>query len=38
MPEDFGTSIPPDDLTALIKYLQENAGKTKGAAGVAATP
>jgi mono/diheme cytochrome c family protein len=36
MPKDFETSIPPDDLTALIKYLQQNAGKTKGAAGTSA--
>jgi mono/diheme cytochrome c family protein len=37
MPKNFETSIPPDDLTALIKFLQQNAGKTKGAAG-ASTP
>ena len=38
MPANFGTSIPPGDLTDLIKYLQDNAGKTKGAPGAAPTP
>ncbi len=38
MPANFGTSIPPDDLTALVKYLSDNAGKTKGAPGSASAP
>lgn len=38
MPKDFGTSIEPGDLTALVKFLADSAGKTKGAPGTSATP
>jgi mono/diheme cytochrome c family protein len=30
MPQNFGETIPPDELEALVKYLEEEAGKETG--------
>ena len=30
MPQNFGETIPPDELKELVEYLQETAGKEKG--------
>jgi mono/diheme cytochrome c family protein len=29
MPQEFGTKIPPEELKELVKFLSENAGKSK---------